>query len=434
MSGTWPKPCWFQVCTRRDTCQFYHDDDGPQVAAPEYEISYVPKEVRGQTPNLFYQNQREPCNRESSLQSYKPYYNPYSKGKQALRYSRNYRKNESFGSPEEGELSDHSFQITRQEKPFPSSEGYEKEPGDRNDSRDGYEQNYNHLRGSSTDDTIYEACPSFSKSYDNHNATDIYEGIPTLSPEKPQREDENPRQKIYSKAFQDIMPATGEQPQFFGCFYKEAICGICLKLPEVFGVLIFCDHTFCFDCIKDRYEQVGSTITYQKRISCPICRCTSANIIPSAVPFPRGGNSKKKMIEIYLQSISKQSCKHFMKSLTEGSPYCPFGNECLHAHPSDGLCSQQRFIFSASSDGQPSNSIAVLTTGYKARQSNISFDELLSRFDMQASSWMEEPTIDTEAKHESVALVEDSQDIEEVSPHAINSYDLTSFVSGGLGR
>ncbi|KAK9334197.1 hypothetical protein V1520DRAFT_330556 [Lipomyces starkeyi] len=156
-------------------------------------------------------------------------------------------------------------------------------------------------------------------------------------------------------------------------------CAICLEVPNIFGLLLNCDHVFCLSCMRewritsgmatreflgtvsedstaDTYtERRGGDITLadhslraerrrtEVRLNkcCPLCRRPSDFIVPSSHRPAKStaGNSnrmsgehakqltKQEIIDAYLATLKHIPCKYFAATRS-----CQFGNDCHYAH------------------------------------------------------------------------------------------------------
>jgi len=149
-------------------------------------------------------------------------------------------------------------------------------------------------------------------------------------------------------------------------------CAICLETPDLFGLLVNCDHVFCLDCIRDWRASAkpknnidssdNSSCLKTASKTCPVCRTYSDFVVPSVV-FPpalptvespadmgkasgsEGSSAKQEIINGYLDRLKRIPCQYFEESVKQqdGSssfkPICKFGNDChyAHMHPVTGL-------------------------------------------------------------------------------------------------
>lgn len=84
---------------------------------------------------------------------------------------------------------------------------------------------------------------------------------------------------------------------------ERAECGICLEIPNLFGLLVNCDHLFCLSCMR-RWR--GSTPGFHHSTpqnSCPTCRRYSPLILPSYKSFQNDGAGKREAIRLYSESL-----------------------------------------------------------------------------------------------------------------------------------
>mmetsp|Transcript_1471 Transcript_1471/g.2169 ORF Transcript_1471/g.2169 Transcript_1471/m.2169 type:complete len:272 (-) Transcript_1471:65-880(-) len=124
----------------------------------------------------------------------------------------------------------------------------------------------------------------------------------------------------------DNIPASGKGKQDDGL-----TCGICLEVVSRpgrcnsrFGLLSFCDHIFCFECLME-WRKEGSKEVVGRR-SCPTCRKHSHYVVPSSV-FAMG-KEKEELVTNYKAKLAIIPCKKFNGRL--GS--CPFGKDCFYMH------------------------------------------------------------------------------------------------------
>lgn len=105
----------------------------------------------------------------------------------------------------------------------------------------------------------------------------------------------------------------------------DLTCGICLEVPQKFGLLSGCDHVFCFSCLMEwRKSQTCS----EQIKNCPTCRNHSSHVIPSTT-FYKSEQGKEEFVDSYKARLGAIPCKHF-KSGRLGS--CPFGKDCFYQH------------------------------------------------------------------------------------------------------
>lgn len=112
----------------------------------------------------------------------------------------------------------------------------------------------------------------------------------------------------------------------------EIACGVCgervmSKKDPRFG-LLNCEHTFCLQCLRawrSNSAVAGSEANVIR--ACPICRCPSHFITPSAV-WPANHEEKRRLISDYKKKLAQIPCKHF----NYGEFSCPFGTSCFYMH------------------------------------------------------------------------------------------------------
>ncbi|RHZ51063.1 hypothetical protein Glove_485g22 [Diversispora epigaea] len=118
---------------------------------------------------------------------------------------------------------------------------------------------------------------------------------------------------------------------------EENICSICYDTPQIFGLLVHCDHVFCRDCIKEwrKTDNLSSPFqTIDTTKTCPVCRKNSPYIVPSQ-SFAKSGSIKDQIISSYRERLAQIPCKYF-----QDSKKCPFADEChyKHANPDGSRC------------------------------------------------------------------------------------------------
>eukprot|EP00550_Attheya_septentrionalis_P003388 CAMPEP_0198290886 /NCGR_PEP_ID=MMETSP1449-20131203/8588_1 /TAXON_ID=420275 /ORGANISM="Attheya septentrionalis, Strain CCMP2084" /LENGTH=272 /DNA_ID=CAMNT_0043989445 /DNA_START=65 /DNA_END=883 /DNA_ORIENTATION=+ len=106
-------------------------------------------------------------------------------------------------------------------------------------------------------------------------------------------------------------------------------CGICLDdVPDSgkqFGLLLNCNHCFCYDCLtKWRQTKASTPSTVNK--CCPVCREKSDFIVRSSYYCVE--EEKEGLVNSFKARMSVRPCQQFNGSI--GS--CSFGPDCLYAH------------------------------------------------------------------------------------------------------
>lgn len=108
----------------------------------------------------------------------------------------------------------------------------------------------------------------------------------------------------------------------------DATCAICseevVAKGRRFGLLEFCSHVFCLDCIREWRRQKEQQDRLNLR-RCPICRVESYIILPSDRVI--SGLVKITELEAYKQTLCNIPCKYVSKGQD-----CPFGTSCLYQH------------------------------------------------------------------------------------------------------
>lgn len=109
---------------------------------------------------------------------------------------------------------------------------------------------------------------------------------------------------------------------------EERVCGICLEdvvgSNKSFGLLVNCNHTFCYECIGQWRKQ--NNVSESATRSCPECRKPSEFVVPSrrfAI-----NEDKARVIEQYKNRLKDKICK-FEK---DGRNFCKFRDSCLFKH------------------------------------------------------------------------------------------------------
>ena len=106
-------------------------------------------------------------------------------------------------------------------------------------------------------------------------------------------------------------------------------CGICFEKIHKFGLLLNCDHTFCFSCInswrKNAKDKSNTKEELTARRSCPECRTKSDFVISSSTYAE--GNEKKMLIQNILEKKKTLPCREWTNSKN-----CKFRGYCFYAH------------------------------------------------------------------------------------------------------
>jgi len=143
----------------------------------------------------------------------------------------------------------------------------------------------------------------------------------------------SPRSSGSYSGFQDFLSAWGtydsssREPNESAIEAKNLECGICFEIvapPKSFGLLMGCEHVFCFGCIST-WRKTHSLDNETTIRSCPVCRKESDCIVPSrefAV-----GDRKASLHGAYKERLAGIPCRYFTKFQN-----CPFGNDCFYAH------------------------------------------------------------------------------------------------------
>ncbi|KAL1491751.1 hypothetical protein ABEB36_012301 [Hypothenemus hampei] len=112
---------------------------------------------------------------------------------------------------------------------------------------------------------------------------------------------------------------------------NEKMCSICLEnilqktnmRDRIFGILLNCNHCFCFTCINHWRGNITNSGRMDR--SCPVCRQKIEFIFPSRVWF-ESNEEKQLYISREKTRIRRNNCQYFRR----GSDYCPFGSKCLY--------------------------------------------------------------------------------------------------------
>lgn len=114
-------------------------------------------------------------------------------------------------------------------------------------------------------------------------------------------------------------------------------CGVCFESPVAigrkFGLLQYCDHAFCLECIREwRGTDSAGTFGREAIRMCPLCRTESYLVIPSDT-YENSMEAKEALMESYKKRLSNIPCRYY----DFGAGECPFLGSCLYAHiDSDG--------------------------------------------------------------------------------------------------
>ncbi|GAA5908133.1 hypothetical protein JCM6882_005950 [Rhodosporidiobolus microsporus] len=129
-------------------------------------------------------------------------------------------------------------------------------------------------------------------------------------------------------------------------------CTICYESePATWGVLDCCDHTFCYECIRewqsvnapsessDSYgrndlQTVLSIEDAQAKNACPLCRRKIYLVMPTPNLFG-SKEEKEEAFEVFEDGLSETPCRALMTS-DPNQPYCPHGRECPYSHTHHG--------------------------------------------------------------------------------------------------
>ncbi|KAK9458876.1 uncharacterized protein V1516DRAFT_681420 [Lipomyces oligophaga] len=183
------------------------------------------------------------------------------------------------------------------------------------------------------------------------------------------------------------------------------VCSICLEVPEVYGLLLTCDHVFCLECIRkwrgtnglgstlpspvsqlDHRESVmlldmsesddtdthadlsgrirlfrsrnpviaaptgqpnrASVKTHRLTKCCPLCRRLSDYVLPSSVLPARSGavsDNSGILTKSEILKTYRQTARRITCKYFKATLRCPFGNECLYSHPASLVFSERDY-------------------------------------------------------------------------------------------
>lgn len=103
-------------------------------------------------------------------------------------------------------------------------------------------------------------------------------------------------------------------------------CLMCRRMvrfakPAMFGILMNCEHLFCFKCIH------CYMFSWKRRRSCPVCDVESSFVLRSAT-WETSPDAKRKLYEKFREFTSRIPCKFY----DSGNGVCKFGSHCHYKH------------------------------------------------------------------------------------------------------
>ncbi|KAJ7155556.1 hypothetical protein C8R43DRAFT_1000407 [Mycena crocata] len=116
---------------------------------------------------------------------------------------------------------------------------------------------------------------------------------------------------------------------------EDDLCSICFDKPITYGLLTGCSHVFCITCIKqwrDSSDKSPDVVESGNTKRCPMCRQPAKFIIPSSKFYAQGQEAKDAALARYMDSMKRVQCKYFQRSLSQSTPFCPFGKDCFYQH------------------------------------------------------------------------------------------------------
>jgi len=109
--------------------------------------------------------------------------------------------------------------------------------------------------------------------------------------------------------------------------HEEKLCGICLEDvvgEKSFGLLVNCNHVFCYECLRTWRNTKNSA---EDTKNCPECRTPSDHIIPSKY-LPAIETDKTRIIDQYKRSRKNILCRYERN----GQNNCRNQDTCLYKH------------------------------------------------------------------------------------------------------
>lgn len=104
------------------------------------------------------------------------------------------------------------------------------------------------------------------------------------------------------------------------------ICLICRRMvgfanPPKFGILMNCNHPFCFKCIHS--YMFGS----KRRRCCPVCNVES-NVVLRSITWETSRDAKRKLYKKFRDYTMRVPCKFY----NSGNGVCRYGSYCYFKH------------------------------------------------------------------------------------------------------
>ena len=101
-------------------------------------------------------------------------------------------------------------------------------------------------------------------------------------------------------------------------------CCVCMeRVTGRFGILPYCNHSYCVDCITNWRRSLS--FDKEVRWGCPVCRVEAPFVMRSTKWLEEGSAEKNGLIEKRKTIMSKQACWYNSKGA------CPYAN-CLYSH------------------------------------------------------------------------------------------------------